>query len=579
MVPVEKPSVNGGPRSGPPGAGACPGPRRRPATVAAAVFVVACVLVGGAVVARKVLGGVPKVVVAVAGPASIDSQPGGVGSVGTLPQNIFSVSLDAVGVNAPITVTRVFVVPGTPVRVGSPLVALSPAPFRENVEQLVLTLQQAESTLAAEESANASGHVTPGSYTNAYLATNIPELKGQVALDEQLLGIARGNSTNITSPVAGEVSSVAVVPGDNVQPGWLLLKIVNTSAVQVTANIELSDLPAVQVGDAATVSPSEVPGVTLYGKVVAIEPNATGGGLEGEVLVDVPNSRTDPVPLGTQVFVNISAPQHVPVAVPEVAVLNTQLNPIVLVVRHGRVYPVAVTVGASDSTWTAVGSGISDGTEVAVSNTQELQHGRKGPSSPGQAGLMAGSPMTGALGPATAAGVHRGRGAPAPVVARPRWELWRLVAAGAVGAGALVLPWAGLELSPGLSAWTLPLSLAWCPWSGTSPTAPRCRCCCSGRCSRPGGAAGPRTAAVRWCGLALVIAPVVFVVTTRIAGSELLFRLGQSSDEISFLARNGATISQGSPTTTFLGLGPTPPPSCCCAACASAGTYARPPGP
>ncbi|MGA3219098.1 MAG: efflux RND transporter periplasmic adaptor subunit [Acidimicrobiales bacterium] len=377
-VPVQKPSVNGGRRSGPSrGRGLSWAGRRRAAMVAATVFVVGCVLVGGAAVARKVLGSVPKVVVAVAGPASIDSQPGGVGSVGTLPQNIFSVSLDAVGVSAPITVTRVFVVPGTPVRVGSPLVALSPTPFRDNVEQLVLTLQQAESTLAADESANAPGHVAPGSYANAYLATNIPELKGQVVLDRQLLGIARGNSTSITSPVAGEVSSVDVVPGDNVGPGWLLLKIVNTSSLQVTANIELSDLPAVQVGDAATVSPSEVPGVTLYGKVVAIEPNATGGGLEGEVLVDVPNSTTGPVPLGTQVFVNISAPQRVPVAVPEVAVLNTQLNPIVLVVRHGRVYPVAVTVGASDSTWTALVSGISDGTEVAVSNTQELRAGEK----------------------------------------------------------------------------------------------------------------------------------------------------------------------------------------------------------
>lgn len=378
VVPVEKPALNLGLRSGPSrGRRLSSAPRGKTLLVAGTSFVAACVLVGGAVVVRQVLGGVPKVVVAMAGPADIDSQPGGVGSVGTLPQNIFSVSLDAVGVTAPITVTRVFVVPGTPVRVGSPLVALSPAPFRDNVEQLALTLQQAQSTLAAEESANASGHVTPGSYANAYFATNIPELKGQVVLDRQLLGIARGNSTSITSPVAGEVSSVDVVPGDNVEPGWLLLKIVNTSAVQVTANIELSDLPDVQVGDAATVSPSEVPGVTLYGRVVAIEPNATGGGLEGAVLVDVPNSATEPLPLGTQVFVNISAPQHVPVAVPEVAVLNTQLNPIVLVVRHGRVYPVAVTVGASDSTWTALVSGISDGTEVAVSNTQELRSGEK----------------------------------------------------------------------------------------------------------------------------------------------------------------------------------------------------------
>jgi hypothetical protein len=34
-------------------------------------------------------------------------------------------------------------------------------------------------------------------------------------------------------------------------------------------------------------------------------------------------------------------------------------------------------VGASDSTWTALVSGIPDGTEVAVSNTQDLRTGEK----------------------------------------------------------------------------------------------------------------------------------------------------------------------------------------------------------
>jgi hypothetical protein len=375
--PVAKaPAAGGRPSRSARGRPLSSGTRRRAATAAAAVFL-AVAVTGGAAVARQVLGGVPKVVVAVAGPATINSHPGGVGSVGTLPQNIFSVSLDAVGISAPITVTRVYVVPGNRVRAGSPLIALGPAPFQQDIQQLRLKLEQAEATLAADERANASAHLAPGGYANAYLATNIPELTGQVVLDKQLLDIASGNSTTIAAPVAGEVSSVDVVAGDVVEPGALLLKIVNTSTVQVTANIELSDLSAVQVGDAATVSPSEVPGVTMYGKVAAIEPNATGGGLEGAVLVDVPNSPTDPVPLGTQVFVNISAPQRVAVAVPEVAVLNTQLNPIVMVVRHGRVYPVAVTVGAASPTWTAVLAGIPAGTEVAVSNTQELRAGQK----------------------------------------------------------------------------------------------------------------------------------------------------------------------------------------------------------
>jgi hypothetical protein len=60
VVPVQKPSVNGGQRSSPSrGRGLSFAQRRRTAMVAATVFMAACVLAGGAVVARKVLGGLP----------------------------------------------------------------------------------------------------------------------------------------------------------------------------------------------------------------------------------------------------------------------------------------------------------------------------------------------------------------------------------------------------------------------------------------------------------------------------------------------------------------------------------------
>lgn len=136
-----------------------------------------------------------------------------------------------------------------------------------------------------------------------------------------------------------------------------------------------------------------------------------------------------------------------------------------------------------------------------------------------------------------------------------RREGWRLVAAGALGGGALLLPWSGLELSPGLSAWALPVSLASVPLVGHVSYGAAVSLLLLGALASSWRAGWARTATVRWCGLALVITPVLFVVTTRVSGSELLFRLGQSSNEISFLARNGATISQTSPTTTFLGFG------------------------
>ena len=47
---------------------------------------------------------------------------------------------------------------------------------------------------------------------NAYLAVQVPTSEGQVALDQQLLQIADGNSTSITAPIAGYVSACASPP-------------------------------------------------------------------------------------------------------------------------------------------------------------------------------------------------------------------------------------------------------------------------------------------------------------------------------------------------------------------------------
>jgi hypothetical protein len=106
-----------------------------------------------------------------------------------------------------------------------------------------------------------------------------------------------------------------------------------------------------------------------------------------------------------------------------------------------------------------------------------------------------------------------------------------------------------------MSAWALHVSLASVPLAGHVTYGAPVSLWLFAAMVSSGRHGWARTATVRWCGLALVMTPVLFVVTTRIAGSELLFRLGESSTEISFLARNGATISQTSPTTTFFGFG------------------------
>lgn len=351
---------------------------RRP--LAALAIVVVLVLGTCGALARVALGllaGAPKVVVAVAGPAQILDQPGGVGTLEPAPQNVFSVSLNAVGISAPIAVEKVDVVPGTHVRVGAPLITLNPVPFEQDVEQVRLALDEAESTLLSNEEASFEAAASPGSYASVAFATNIPELKGQVAIDRQLLRIAEGNTSAITAPMSGIVSSLAVTPGDVVPSGGVLLQIVNPSLVETSATVQLADLQAIKVGDAAMITPSELPGVTLRGSVVAVLPSATGGGLLGSVLVRAANDVSSPVPVGSQVYVSVDASRRSSVTLPNLAILDAQLNPTVLVIRGGRVYPAAVRLGVSDSERTAIISGVTAGERVAISDMQTLRTGEQ----------------------------------------------------------------------------------------------------------------------------------------------------------------------------------------------------------
>jgi hypothetical protein len=163
-----------------------------------------------------------------------------------------------------------------------------------------------------------------------------------------------------------------------------MVQVVNPTQVVVDAGMQLSDLPSVSVGDSATITPSQLPGVHLRGTVVAISAEASGDGLEGTVVVAAPNTPVHPVPLGSQSIVNISAPLHAAVSVPTLAVLNVEIAPVVGVVQNDRIHFQSVQIGASDGNRTQILSGLRAGEVVAVTNMQQLTNGDKvSPSSGG----------------------------------------------------------------------------------------------------------------------------------------------------------------------------------------------------
>jgi len=331
------------------------------------------VAVAGSELASSLRGPV-SVVVAPAEPAVIDNSPGGVGTISSAPQNVAVVSLNVQGVTAPIEVTAVDVIAGEEVTAGEPLLQLNPAPFEQNQQQILATLAQAQQALSSA-TAEASKGGTALASGQAYLSVQIPILQGQVNVDQQLAQIAEGNSTSLTAPISGSVSYVRVAPGQVVNIGSSLIQIIDPSRVDVSAGMQLSDLQSLSPGDPATVTPTQLPGVKLHGKVVAVSASAANGGLEGTVVISASNLADHPIPIGTQAFVNVAAPVRAAVTVPSVAVLNAELSPTVAVLRDHRVYFRTVQIGASDTRRTQILAGLKPGDSVAISNLQGLTDG------------------------------------------------------------------------------------------------------------------------------------------------------------------------------------------------------------
>jgi len=127
----------------------------------------------------------------------------------------------------------------------------------------------------------------------------------------------------------------------------------------------------------------------------------------------------------------------------------------------------------------------------------------------------------------------------------------RLLAAAVAGAGALVLPWAGLQLSPSLGARSIDLAagslplldhLSYALLVGGLLAAAACTSLRHGL---------RMTSAARWCGRGLVAVAVGYVVTTRLSGTDLVFRIGEDASETLLLTEHGLASTPNPPTSFF----------------------------
>ncbi len=158
------------------------------------------------------------------------------------------------------------------------------------------------------------------------------------------------NSLYIIAPFDGQVLSVENVAGDLVNANSLSVNIADMDHLFVDALVDESDVAQVREGNPAEVTLDAVPGVTLTGRVAAVNPvgESVGGLVKYTVRIELDQVVGDVfLPLGStaNVVITVAGEQSM-LAVPIVAIQNDSNGEYVWVVRDGAAVRVDVVGGA-----------------------------------------------------------------------------------------------------------------------------------------------------------------------------------------------------------------------------------------
>ncbi len=229
----------------------------------------------------------------------------------------------------------------------------------------------------------------------------------QVALDTAR---QRLDAAVLKSPVAGVVTAVNVVTGQNVSAATVIAEVVDPNVVELNGVVAEIDVLFVKEGARADVTMDALPGQVIEGTVSEIA--AAGQSQQG--VVNYPIKISIEVPEGVQLREGLSATasiiireQNNVLLVPLQALYGSYEQPVVKVMSDGKVLERSVTLGNSDDTWVAVTQGLNQGDKVVMQTTQATTSGQLGGAFRVMQGMQGGQFQFGVPGVVPGAGAGR----------------------------------------------------------------------------------------------------------------------------------------------------------------------------
>jgi RND family efflux transporter MFP subunit len=168
------------------------------------------------------------------------------------------------------------------------------------------------------------------------------------------------------APASGYVMERKAYPNQYVTPDMEVYKLVDLSRVWVQADVYEFEMPAVSLGQEATLTTESLPGASWKGRLVFVNPDVKTDTRTGTVRMEFPNPD---LKLKPGMFVNVELHKSFgrQLTVPVDAVLDSGTRQLVFVaLGHGAFAPREVKVGERTQDYIAILSGLRAGERVVT---------------------------------------------------------------------------------------------------------------------------------------------------------------------------------------------------------------------
>jgi len=247
---------------------------------------------------------------------------------------------------------------------------------KKDLEASQLDLAKAEDDLRlAEKSASLhKGTTNPSDLAAA-------QSKAQQAAQHLAALEAQAGYATIRAPFDGVIGDQFLYQGDFANAGTKLLTIADTSTVIVKAPLSIDASMRVRAGDAATIQPDSLPGVTLQGNVSLVGSAADPQSRAVELWITLPNpdGRLRPNSAARVTVNSGSVANAVVVPTSAVTLDATNANSGTVMVVDGKsiAHEVKVTTGAHSRERTQITSGLRGGETIVIEGNYGLPDGTK----------------------------------------------------------------------------------------------------------------------------------------------------------------------------------------------------------